>query len=278
MKRSILLVITLCISYFSYAKHKQYLTQTYISNDLYYSQISDSAFMITHYFPQWGFNSMFVLLPNKKGVLIDTPCETTGIDSLLQWIYTKFGKLELTAIVTGYHYDNLGGNQVLLSEGINVYGADLTKQLVEERREEHEKLILETAAKRKNKRFYNSLLELELTPPNKIFPISEGLKLKIEDEVFEVYFPGESHTIDNTVVYLHKRQILFGGCMIKGLMYNTPGYTAEANMTEWPKSVQKVIYKFPECKKVVPGHGDNDGVELLNHTLNILSNWHKNKD
>ena len=62
-----------------------------ISKDLYYSEIMDSTFVIIHKFPG-SCNSMFVLPGDKKGVLIDTPNETTGTKSLLDWIDMKFGE------------------------------------------------------------------------------------------------------------------------------------------------------------------------------------------
>jgi metallo-beta-lactamase class B len=216
---------------------------------------------------------MVVLLPDNKGVLIDTPYENSGTKALLRWLSDNFGDLDLTAIVTGFHQDNLGGNEVLISKGIPVYGADLTKQLVEEEGDEFKKLIVESVRGNENKRYVEAYTDLNFTPPSITFPIKEGLKLEIGNEVFEVYFPGESHTIDNTVVYMYNRKILFGGCMLKGLMYKNPGYMGYANMAEWPKSVKKVINKYPECKIVVPGHGDFGDKEILFHTLNILEDW-----
>ena len=229
--------------------------------------------MITHYFPNWGANSMFVLLPNKKGVLIDTPCENTGTTSLLNWISDNFGKIELIAIVTGFHQDNLGGSGLLISKGIDVYGPDLTSKLVIEQGDSLINFLKDRF--KDNERVTDSYRNLKLTPPNKTFPIHKGLKLKIENELFEVYFPGESHTIDNTVVYLHRNKILFGGCMIKGYMYKTPGYLGFANMNEWPKSIENVIKRFPDCEIVVPGHGDYGGKDILNHSLKIVNEWNE---
>ena len=277
MKRIIqTLILVIGIGGHATAQQKQYLTQTKISDDLYYSKVSDSIFMITHYFPYLGANSMFVLLPHNKGVLIDTPCEITGTMSLLNWISECFGSIRLTAIVTGFHQDNLGGDELLISQGIVVYGADLTKKLLEEDGDTLKKIIIASVRNNENKKYLASYRALKLVPPNKTFPIRQGLRLKIENEIFEVYFPGESHTRDNTVVYLHNHRLLFGGCMIKGMMYESPGYTAFANMDEWPLSVENVIKKFPDCKIVVPGHGDFGGTEILDHTLEILEKQKKN--
>lgn len=268
-----LFCLLILINHFSNAQHKQHLNQIKISDDLYYEQITDSIYMITHYFPRWGGNNLFVLLPNNKGVLIDTPYENTGTETLLNWITKNFGELELTAIVTGYHQDNLGGNELLISNGINVYGADLTKKLVLDEGDSLLLFIQQGVKNNKNPKYLESYQNLNLIPPNKTFPINEGIKLSIENEVFEVYFPGESHTIDNTVVYLHNKKVLFGGCMFKGKMYNSPGLLKFANIDEWPIAVDNTIERFPDCEIVVPGHGDYGDTELLTHMSNVLKNW-----
>ena len=257
-----------------YCQYNPRKNQTKISEDLYYTKIQDSVYMYTHYFPG-GCNGMFIFLPNKQGLLIDTPCENTGTESLLNWIEKNFGHLKLSVIVTGFHQDNLGGDEVLLSQNIPVYSSDLTVKLVKEKGKELKNIILNSVASDKYKRYYKAYEELNLTPPNKTFSIKKGLKLKYDDEIVEVYFPGESHTIDNTVVYLHKQKILFGGCMIKGLEFNNPGFIKHANMDEWPISVKKVMNRFQDCQIVVPGHGKEDGKELLPHMIKILNDWNE---
>jgi len=258
----------------AYCQTDQRQSQIRISEDLYYKETQDSVYMWTHYFP-WGSNGMFILLPEKQGLLINTPCEATGTESLLSWLEKSFGPLELTAIVTGFHQDNLGGDEVLLAKNIPVYGADLTVEMVKEKGAELKDVILNSVSSKEYKRYYDAYKVLNLTPPNKTFPIKEGMVLKFGDEVFEVYFPGESHTVDNTVVYLQKQKILFGGCMIKGMEFDNPGYTGYANMTEWPVSVERVIKKFPDCRMVIPGHGTEGGKELLPHMIKVLNEWNR---
>lgn len=241
-----------------------------ISSDLYYSEVRDSLYIITHHFPQYGSNSLFVLLPGDHGVIIDTPHETTGTRSLLKWIQSSFGHLELTAINTGWHQDNLGGNEYLLSQKIPVYGPTLTATLIKDRGKELKDMLLEQTASLEDQRYFRSYQELEFLPPDFTFPIEEGLLLEKGGETFEVYFPGESHTVDNTVVFLHSKKILFGGCMIMSLRHKHPGFTDHANMTEWPESVKKVKEQFPGSELVIPGHGPYGNVRLLQHTIQIL--------
>ena len=246
-----------------------------ISSDLYYTEVRDSVYVITHHFPKYGSNSLFVLLPGEQGVLIDTPHETTGTRFLLSWIRTKFGKLQLTAINTGWHQDNLGGNEFLLDRKIPVYGPTLTATILQDRGNELKDLLLEQTSSLEDDRYYQSFSELTLLPPNHTFAIEEGLLLEKGGETFEVYFPGESHTVDNTVVFLHSKKILFGGCMIMSIRHQQPGFIDHANMAEWPESVKKVQEKFPFCNLVIPGHGPYGNKKLLEHTRNILEAYNK---
>ncbi len=278
--RKYFLILCICFTVSNlFAQHKQDLNKMKISDDLFYRKIQKGVYVITHYFPSGG-NSMCVFLPDSQAVLIDTPYETSGTKSLLDWIYNNFGKVKIKTIVTGFHQDNLGGNDYLISQGIPVYGSDLTKKLIIEQGEDFKNFLVRTVENKENKKYYNSYKSLRLVPPTHTFPIKNGIHLEIGDEIFEVFFPGESHTIDNTVVYLHNRKILFGGCMIKGLRFKQPGFMGYANMKEWPISVNNVINRYPECKIVVPGHGEIGGFELLSHTLDILNDWnekHKNQ-
>jgi len=246
-----------------------------ISDDLYYSEIMDSTYVIEHHFPS-RCNSMFVLVGDNKGVLIDTPDETTGTKSLIEWIESKFGNIELVAINTGFHYDNLGGNEFLRSQGITIYGAGLTARLVEENALKSKEIVLEYTNKLEDKKYFKAFSNLNFFPPTDTFEINDGLNLTINDEIFEVYFPGESHTIDNMVVYIKNKNVLFGGCMVLSLNHRRPGYIADANMIDWPKSVENLREKYKNAKIVIPGHGDWGNIDLLTYTIEILNNWNIN--
>ena len=245
-----------------------------ITDDLFFSEIMDSTYVIIHKFPG-KCNSMFVLAGDNKGVLIDTPNETTGTKSLIDWINTKFGDLELIAINTGFHNDNLGGNEYLRSKCIRIYGAGLTARLIEEKADELKDFMLNYTSKQDDKKYFQAFSDVSFLPPTDTFSINDGLNLKINGETFSVYFPGESHTIDNVVVYLKNKNILFGGCMILSMGHKRPGYIADANLAEWPKSVEKIKDKYSDAKIVIPGHGDWGNNQLISHTIDILNKWNE---
>jgi len=270
MKRKYLLLVLAGFWISSFGQEREKIKK--ITDDLYCSEIMDSTYVIIHKFPG-NCNSMFVLVGDNKGVLIDTPNETTGTKSLLDWIDTKFGDLELIAINTGFHNDNLGGNEYLRSKGIRIYGAGLTARLIEAKADDLKAFMLDYTSKQEDKKYFQAFSDVAFLPPTDTFAINDGLNLKINGETFSVYFPGESHTIDNVVVYLKNKNILFGGCMILSMGHKRPGFIADANLVEWPKSVEIIKEKYKDAKIVIPGHGVWGDNQLLSHTIDILNKW-----
>jgi metallo-beta-lactamase class B len=57
--------------------------------------------------------------------------------------------------------------------------------------------------------------------------------------------------------------------MIKEVKAKDLGYTDDGDVKEYPKTLKKVMAKFPTAKFVIPGHGDFGGMELIKHTLKM---------
>ena len=117
------------------------------------------------------------------------------------------------------------------------------------------------------KKYYDEHAKMEFKAPNQTFKLEEGLTIKRGRLHYEIYFPGESHSPDNVTVYIPELDILFGGCMIKSAASKNLGFTGDANLEEWPKSVARVSKRYPNCSMVVPHHGMWGGMELFEHTL-----------
>ena len=240
-----------------------------LSENLSVTEIEKDVFIITHSFP-WPSNSLLIRVSNSDCILVNTLCDNQGARMLVDWVQNNFGEVNLIGINTGFHVDNLGGNEFLLSKGIAVYGSNLTAKLITERGQAEKSRLLEGFKSPENKKYYDAYKDLTFVPPNRIFDINEGLHLKIGDEDVNVFYPGPSHTIDNVVVYFSKRKILFGGCMIKSLDSKDAGYTADADMQKWPRSVEKVLARYKDAKIVVPGHGNYGDTGLIKHTIELL--------
>ncbi len=108
-------------------------------------------------------------------------------------------------------------------------------------------------------------------------PIPEMLleythKFDFQDIPIEVDFIGEGHTEDSICVYLPMQKILFGGCSVKSLRSRGLGNIADANIDEWPDTIREMKRRFPEVEVIIPGHGLEGNVSLLDHTLSLFKN------
>jgi len=48
------------------------------------------------------------------------------------------------------------------------------------------------------------------------------------------------------------------------------GYTKEANLAEWPKTIKKIQNKFGTPAYIIPGHQAWNSNKALEHTLELL--------
>lgn len=244
--------------------------ETKLNDELFLSKIQQNVFVVTHYFP-WESNSMVIQASENEVVLIDTPYDSTATALLLNWIQTELKPQKITAINTGYHIDNLGGNACLRAHGIDIYGSDLTCELIEQRGAATQNQIVSWL--KPHQENYKKVYEtMKFVAPNKVYNISEGLSLNIGKLNLEVFFPGESHAPDNVTVYIKELNILFGGCMVKSTESKNLGFTGDANMQEWPQSIRKIDEKYPGVRIIIPHHGQWGDRTLLDHTLLLFEN------
>ena len=236
-----------------------------LADGLYLREIGDGAFVIVHACP-WPANALLVAMPDGTLVLAGTPYTAAATRTVLDWARRQFGDGRIVAINTGYHVDNLGGNQALLDAGAAVYGSDLTVRLLRDRGEHMRQVTLALIGDPKSPA-YQLHAGLRLVPPDHVFPLHDGLRLTFGGEEVDVFYPGPSQAPDKVVVYFPARRLLFGSCMI--LAGSRPGNTADADMKQWPESVRR-LGQFP-VDVVVPGHGDRLDPGLIAHTLDLLT-------
>lgn len=146
-----------------------------------------------------------------------------------------------------------------------MYGSDLTVKLLKERGESTRAITL-GFIRDKNSAAYRAQATVEFVPPDRIFPIQEGLTLSFGGEGVRVLFPGPSQAPDKVVVHFPARKLLYGSCMI--LAGDRPGNTTEADLRLWPEAVRKLQHL--EVDVVVPGHGERWDPGLIQHTLDLL--------
>lgn len=178
-----------------------------------------------------------------KAFLFDSQV-TDSLTQVLVKVVADSLKSEIVGFVPNHwHVDCMGGLKYLQSIGIESYANQIT---IEE-------------AKKRN-----------LSVPAHGF--HESIKLKLSGETIECWHPGGGHTHDNIVVWLPSEKVLFAGCMAKEMKSKGPGNLSDADVKNWPETIEKVIKKYKNAQIVVPGHGLWGGPELLEHTLKLVKN------
>lgn len=189
-----------------------------------------------------------IIVNNHKIVLVDTCWTNEQTASLLRLIDDKFHDPISLAIITHAHDDRIGGIDTLQKNGIKTISTPLTSQ------------------KAYIAGFSKPLPELDpkLTEFNLKGSGSADFKI-------EVFYPGPGHTEDNITVWIPADHVLFGGCLIKAMEWDSLGYLADAFIDQWASSVQALQIRYPDAIIVVPGHGNIGNILLLQHTIDLVN-------
>lgn len=181
------------------------------------------------------------LVTDSGAVLFDTPWDTTQIQSLLDSIKSRHKKEVVMAIATHSHDDRTAGLEYYALQGIKTYTTALTDSI----------------SKIKGEKLAEFLLYGDTT-------------FTIGQYVFETYYPGAGHTLDNIVIWFPNQKILYGGCFVKSTQSKGLGNIADADVKSWPASIRNVLKKFGQPAFVIPGHQSWSDNKSLEHTLRLL--------
>jgi glyoxylase-like metal-dependent hydrolase (beta-lactamase superfamily II) len=184
-----------------------------------------------------GSNGLLVQ-GGEAAFLVDTAFTEADTRALLERAEHDLGVRVAAALITHAHDDRLGGLTALGTA--QTYALGLTR----ERARAAQKPV-----------------------PSQELP-AEG-SLRIDDVTVQFFHPGPAHAPDNIVVYLPEQRVLFGGCMVRAAGDGL-GNLGDANLASWRDAITRVMERYPEAERVIPGHGEPGGRELLTHTLELL--------
>lgn len=244
MKKITFTLMAILLNYAAFAQ--QNFEKIKVSSDIELIKLSENAYLHVSYsiMPSFGrvASNGLIFTNGNKAFLFDTPAN----DSLTV-ILSAFLKNSLKVDIEGFvpnhwHSDCMGGLGYLKNLGIKSYANQKTIDI----------------AQSKN-----------LPIPAQGF--KDSLTLQLGDKIVNCYYFGAGHSLDNIVVWIPSEKILFAGCMVKELRSQGLGNTVDGDVNEWPKTIEKIINKFPSAKIVIPGHGQFGGLDLLTHTKELLA-------
>ncbi|MGV3588422.1 MAG: subclass B1 metallo-beta-lactamase [Adhaeribacter sp.] len=211
------------------------LTIQQVTNHVY----QHTSYLFTESFGKVACNGM-VVFSKSEAIIFDTPTDNIAAAELISWVEnTLHGKVK-AIIATHFHADCLGGLEAFHKRKIPSYANNLTIQLAG--------------------------LNKSALPQN---GFSNLLQLEVGDKKVLAQFFGEGHTKDNVIGYFPEEKVLFGGCLIKELGAGK-GNLADANVTAWPITVNKLKDQYPDVRIVIPGHGKPGATELLDYTIKLF--------
>jgi metallo-beta-lactamase class B len=184
-----------------------------------------------------------VAVTSKGLILVDTPWNNSQMKELIELTKRVFKKDIDLAIITHAHEDRIGGIDELIKNNIEVRCTKMTADEAEKEGYTRPKVEIEPEA-----------------------------EIVLGDMSVHLFYPGEGHTSDNITVWFPQDKILFCGCLIKSMDSKEIGNVEDGNVQEWPVSINKLLKRYADAKIVIPGHGIWGGLELINHTLDLLKN------
>lgn len=242
MRFIIVLIFIVLIHYNGFSQNNY--KRIKISDDIELIKLSENAYVHVSYseLPKFGrFSSNGLIFINgKEAFLFDTPATDSLTMDLVSWIKDSL-KLKIVGFVPNHwHSDCIGGLGYLNNQKIESYANQMTIDI----------------AKANN-----------LPVPANGF--KDSLQLQLGDKVIKCYYFGAAHSLDNIVVWITSEQILFPGCMIKSVNSKDLGNIVDGDLIAYPKTIDKLMERFPAAKIVIPGHGPFGGYELIKHTKEL---------
>ncbi|WP_312288750.1 PST family subclass B1 metallo-beta-lactamase [Stutzerimonas nitrititolerans] len=210
--------------------------------ELRIEKIAEDVYLHTSFQQVQGYGLVdangLVVLGGQGAYIIDTPWSEHDTAALVAWLQERNYQVK-ASISTHFHDDRTAGIAYLNSISVPTYASARTNALL---KQNGKALATET--------FGDAPLWL------------------FEGKV-EVFYPGAGHSVDNLVVWLPEQKLLNGGCFVRAATAGTLGNTADAVVSEWAASAERLQRRYPDAQLVIPGHGVPGDVSLLEHTRKL---------
>ncbi len=221
-----------------------------VSDDLEIIKLSGHSYVHISYAEMPGFGRFasngYIYTDNGEALLFDTPVNDAITGQLTEWMTAALRVRIVGFVPNHWHDDCMGGLRQIHALKIPSYANERTIAIAKKKR---------------------------LPVPQHGF--RDSLTLKAGSGSVICRYHGPAHSGDNIVVWAPSEKVLFAGCMVKDLASKKPGNLSDANISEWPKTIERLISEYPAAKTVLPGHGKFGGIELLAHTKEVIGSYKK---
>lgn len=240
MKQLIICLVILLTSTALWAKPDT----IYVSENLKVVPLTKHSYMHVSYLDYNGKAvpcNGILFVKNGEAIVMDTPTSDGAAADLIHWVNDVLRADINYMIINHFHEDCMGGMLSFVGSGCQTISHKLTCKLA-------------------GLEGYHCAQRY----------FTDSLALTVGGEQVISYYFGAAHTQDNIVTYIPSERLLFGGCMIKS-KGASKGNVRDADLGEWPITVQKVKDKFPKVKLVVPGHGKPGNKKLFDYTIALFA-------
>jgi len=206
-----------------------------------FTKLSESAYAYT----AEGDPNSGVVIGEDCVLVVDATATPVMARDLIARVRTVTDKPIRHVVLSHYHAVRVLGASAFRSEGCaNIVASRGTYELIIERGAQD--MQSEIA---RFPRLFQAVESIPgLTWPTLVFEREVTLYLgKLEVSILHV---GPGHTSGDTVVWLPEQRILFSGDLVE---YQTAAYTGDAQLEEWPGTLEKL--SALEAEKLVPGRG-----------------------
>jgi glyoxylase-like metal-dependent hydrolase (beta-lactamase superfamily II) len=181
-----------------------------------------------------GGGNSGILISDSLVIVIDTKMDEAA-EQLANTVKELAGNKPILVINTHYHPDHSKGNKFYKGQSIMAGGSYTKEFWIKEAGEE--------------------------TLPTEW--LKDQMDIKMGNDTVTVFnFGKNAHTTSDVFVYLHKRKMLFSGDVI--LNKAVPLIFGGADPNGYMEAFDLVQKKF-DIQKIVPGHGQMGGVELIDN-------------
>jgi len=179
-----------------------------------------------------GGGNSGIVIGDSSVVVIDTKMMTPSED-LYKLAKEKAGQKPMIVVNTHYHKDHVSGNKFY--KGCKIYIGSYGKE------------------------FLLKNIDAENQPTDYV---KDSLLLDLGNEKVHLYNIGQGHTMNDMVVYLSNRHILFTGDLVFNRINPVLKKESGANVTRWIGLLDTIINRWGGSK-IVPGHGQIGDKEIV---------------